>query len=125
MVVIMIGRKRSSAARRIGVIRRQVFVPLGDDGEIDEHDAVLLHDTDEQDDADQRDQAEIEMEQHQRRERPYAGRRQGREDRDRVDVAFIQDAEDQIDDNQRRRGSAAAQSPAKPGRPGRCPGSCC
>ena len=85
-----------------GVMRRQMIVSLGCDGEVDEHDAVLLHDADEQDDADERDQTEIEMEQHQCRKRAHAGRRQSREDRQRMDVAFIKNAEDKIDDHQRR-----------------------
>ena len=75
---------------------------LGHDGEVDQHDAVLLHDADEQNDADQRDQAEIEAEQHQCRERTDAGRGQRGEDRDRVDVALVENAEDEVDDDQCR-----------------------
>ena len=69
--------------------------------EVDQHDAVLLDDADQQDDADHGDQAEIEAEQHQRGERADARRRQRRQDRDRVDVALVEDAEDQVDDDER------------------------
>ena len=37
------------------VVRRQVLLALGLDGEVDHHDAVLLDDADQQNDADQRD----------------------------------------------------------------------
>ena len=67
IVVIMIGRKRSSAALRIASSVDRCSVALGDEREVDEHDAVLLDDADQQDDADHGDQAEIEAEQHQRR----------------------------------------------------------
>jgi len=36
-----------------------MLVALGRDGEVDHHDAVLLDDADQQNDADQRDQAEV------------------------------------------------------------------
>ena len=98
----MIGRNRSSAALRIAASRRQMLVALGRDGEVDHHDAVLLDDADQQDDADQRDQAEVESEQHQDRERADAGRGQRRQDRERMDVALVEDAEDQIDHDERR-----------------------
>ena len=75
MVVIMIGRKRKSAARRMASCAGKAAIALGDDGEVDEHNAVLFHDANEQDDADQCNQAEIEMEQHQRCECADAGRR--------------------------------------------------
>jgi hypothetical protein len=96
MVVIMIGRKRSNR-----LDRGHVMIAFGDDREVDHHDPVLLHNADEQDDAYQRDQAEVEIEQHQNRKRTDAGGRERREDGDRVDIAFIQDAEDEIHHDQR------------------------
>ena len=42
-----------------GFFRRQTFVALGVEREVDHHDRVLLHDADEQDDADERDQRKI------------------------------------------------------------------
>ena len=54
------GRKRSSAALRIACLGfGEPLVPLGPDGEVHHHDPVLLHDTDQQDDADEGDQAEV------------------------------------------------------------------
>ena len=96
------GRKRSRAALRTASVGRQMLVALGGDGEVHHHDAVLLDDADQQDHADHGDQAEIEAEQHQRGDRPRARRGQGREDRQRVDVALVEDAEDQVDDEQGR-----------------------
>ena len=79
-----------------------MLVALGVDGEVHHHDTVLLDDADQQDDADHGDQAEIVAEQHQRRDRAGTGRGQRRQDRQRVDVALVEDAEDQVDDEQRR-----------------------
>ena len=79
-----------------------MLVALGRDREIDHHDAVLLDDADQEDDADQGDQAEVETERHQDRERADAGRRQRRENGERMDVAFVENAEDQVDHDQRR-----------------------
>ena len=59
MVVIMIGRKRSRHASIDRVLRRLAFVALGFQREVDHHDGVLLHDADQQDDADQRDHTQI------------------------------------------------------------------
>ena len=70
-------------------------------GKIDQHDAVLLDDADEQDDADDRDHAQIVVNRHQQQQRAEAGRRQGRDDGDRVDQALVEHAEDEVDDEQR------------------------
>src|ERR1700730_14426390 len=71
-------------------------------GKIDQHDAVLLDDADEQYDADDRDHAQIEVNRHQQQQRADAGRRQGRDDGDRVDQALVENAEDEVDDEERR-----------------------
>jgi hypothetical protein len=63
-------QQRRLADRGLGL---QMLVALGRDREVDHHDAVLLDDADQQHDADQRDQAEVEPEQHQDRERADAG----------------------------------------------------
>ena len=47
------------AGRKDGFIRRHSFVPLRGNGKVDHHDAVLLHDADQQDNADDGDQAQI------------------------------------------------------------------
>jgi len=58
--------------------------------------AFFLHDADQQDDADQRDHAQVDAANQEREDGPHAGRRQGREDRDRVDVAFVKHAQDDV-----------------------------
>jgi len=49
MVVIMMGRKRSRHAWTLAL------APLGVEGEVDHHDGVLLHDSDEQNNSDESD----------------------------------------------------------------------
>ncbi len=71
-------------------------------GKIDQHDAVLLDDADEQYDADEGDHGQIVVHRHQQQQRAEAGRRQGRDDGDGVDHALVEHAEDEIDDEQRR-----------------------
>jgi hypothetical protein len=97
----MIGRKRSRHASRIASTRRQTAIALRVNREVNEHDAVLFDDADQQNDADQRDQAEIKAERHQCREGAEPCRRQGREDRQRMDVALIEHAQDDVDDDDR------------------------
>src|ERR1700731_2620425 len=72
-------------------------------GKIDQHDAVLLDDADEQYDADDRDHAQVEVNRHQQQQRADAGRRQGRDDGDRVDEALVEHAENNVDDEERRK----------------------
>ena len=84
------------------VARALVFLALGGECEIDHHDGVLLHDADQQNDADHGDDAQIGVEQHQRQQRADAGRRQRGENRDRVNVALVQHAENDVDRGQRR-----------------------
>src|ERR1019366_10820362 len=72
------------------------------DREIDHHDRVLLDDSDQQKDADQRDQAELQAEHHEGEDRAHAGRGQRRQDGERVGVALIEDSEDQVDSYDRR-----------------------
>ena len=79
------------------------MVALGVEREVDEHDAVLLDDADQQNDADQRDDTEVVMEDHQHQQRADPGRGQCRQDRDRVNEAFVENAEDDVDDDERRR----------------------
>ena len=64
----------------VGVL---AVLALGLQREVDHHDAVLLHDADQQDDADDGDHAQILPEEHQRQQRAHAGRRQRGENRDR------------------------------------------
>ena len=69
--------------------------------EVHHHDAVLLHDADEQDDADDGHHAQILVEQHERQQRAHAGRGQGGKNRDGVNEAFVQHAEHDVDRDQR------------------------
>ena len=62
----------------------------------------FLDDADQQNDADQHDQAEIKAEHHQCRERAEACRRKRRQDRQRMDVALIEHAQDDVDNDDRR-----------------------
>ena len=48
------------------------------------------------------DHRQVEVEQHQHQQCPDARRGQRREDRERVDVALVEHAEDDVDDQQRR-----------------------
>ena len=78
------------------------------EGEVDHHDRVLLHDADQQHDADDRDDRELGAADEEREDGAHPGRGQGREDRDRVDVALVEDPEDDVDRDQAlriRRGS--------------------
>ena len=59
-----------------------------------------------------RDDAEIIVNRHQQQQRADAGRRQRRKDRDRVDRALIEHAEDDVDDDQRCQRSVSACSTA-------------
>jgi hypothetical protein len=70
--------------------------------EIDQHDAVLFDDADEQDDANDCDHAQVAVNGHEQHQRTEAGRPQRRDDRDRMDQALIENAEDQVDDEERR-----------------------
>src|SRR5262249_10434932 len=72
------------------------------------HDAVLLDNANEEDDPDNANDGEVHAAELQREERADAGRRQRRQNRQRVDVALVEDAEDEIDhdnrgEDQRRR----------------------
>ena len=102
MVVIMIGRKRSRHASSIAAAGASAARALGLDGEVHHHDGVLLHDAHQQHDADQRHQRQVGAAQHQRQQRADAGRGQRGQDRDRVDQAFVEHAEHDVDHHDRR-----------------------
>ena len=59
----------------------------------------------------------------QRQERAHAGRRQRGEDGDRVDVALVEHAQDDVDGDQRGEDQQRLVRRATPGTPARCPGS--
>ncbi len=75
---------------------------LGVEREVDHHDRVLLDDADEKNDADERDDREVVAAEDEREEGPDARGRERREDRDGVDRALVQDAEEDVDRHERR-----------------------
>jgi hypothetical protein len=82
--------------------RRLAALALGVERKVDHHDRVLLDDADEQHDADDADDAEIAAVDDQRQQRADAGRRQGRQDGDGMDVALVEHAQHDIDGDDRR-----------------------
>ena len=97
IVVIMIGRKRMCAACTIDSRRRPMLGPFDLEREVDHHDRVLLHDADEKNDADEREHAELHVEDVQREQRAERGEGQARENRERVDEALVENAEHHVD----------------------------
>ena len=93
-----------------GLDGRKAFIALGLEGEIDHHDGVLLHNADEQKDADQRHDAEIGAGDQQRENGADACGRQRGEDRERVNQALVENAEDDVDSDDAQRGSGRARS---------------
>ncbi len=77
------------------------LVALGVERKVDHHDGVLLHDADEQDDADERNHAELGARDQQREQRADAGRGQRGDDGDGVDVALVEHAQHDVDGDQR------------------------
>ena len=84
-----------------GVERGLPFLAFGLESEVDHHDGVFLDDTDQQNDADKRDDAELHAEKKQRQDGAHAGGGKRGENRDGVDVALVQDAENDVDGNER------------------------
>ncbi len=64
---------------------------------VDDPDRVLLDDADQQNDADDADHVEILAGDHQRQQRPDAGRGQRRQDRDGMNEALVQHAQHDVD----------------------------
>ncbi len=84
------------------LLRLHAMIALSLEREVDHHDGVLLHNADQQDDADQRDHTQIHVKQQQRKDRADARRRQRRKNRDRVNVALVQHPEHDVHHDQRR-----------------------
>ena len=87
--------------RRSDRLLRRHAAALGFEREVDLHDRVLLDDADQHDHADERVDVQIHPEQDQRDQRAEAGRRQTGENRQRVDVALVENAEHDVDDHDR------------------------
>jgi hypothetical protein len=99
--VVPVLRQAQQARLDDGVGRRRASFALCLEREVDHHDRVLLDDADQQDDADQRHHVQLRAGEQQGQEGADAGRRQGREDGDRVDVALVEHAQDEVDGDQR------------------------
>ena len=98
MDVIMMGRKRT---RRPGIDRLPgafALGALGRQGEVDHHDGVFLDDPHQHDHPHKGVDVQIHAEEHQGQQGPDPGGGQPREDGQGVDEAFVEDAQDQIDD---------------------------
>ncbi len=78
------------------------LVALRGKRKIDHQDRILLDDADQQDDADERNHIQVRMKQHQRQDRAHAGGRQSRQNRDGMNVAFVQNAEHDVDGHESR-----------------------
>ena len=98
------GHHDGTKAQQAGLVDRigrvQAPLPFSFQGEVDHHDAVLFHDADEQDDADNCHHAQILVKQNEREQRAHAGRRQGGKDGDGVDEAFVEHTEHDVDRDQ-------------------------
>src|SRR6267143_177314 len=95
------GAETKQASFLDGIERRLPYLALGLEGEVDHHDGVFLDDADEQDDADQRDDAEFRAAEKQRKNRTDACRWERGKNGDRMNVAFVENAENDVDGNQR------------------------
>ena len=98
----MIGRKRSRQASKMACSGASPRWRSASEREVDHHDAVLLDDADQQNDADEGDQRELGIEHLQREQRAEARGGQGRNDRQRMCQALVQNAQHDVDGNQRR-----------------------
>ena len=74
-----------------------MFQPFCREGEVDDQNGVFLHKAAEQEHADEGDDGELLAADHERDERAAAGGRQRGEDGQRVDKAFVQYAEHDIE----------------------------
>ena len=97
----MMGRNRNRAGFVDRLDSRLAFLPFGVQRKVDHHDRVFLDDADQENDADQRNDAEFRPAEQQREQRADAGGGERRENRQGVDVTFIQHAEHDVDGHER------------------------
>src|SRR5438552_1589362 len=90
--------KRRDASSRDGSGEAERAAAARLDREVDHHDPVLLHEADEEDDADEGVDRELGLEDEERQERAEAGEGKRRQDRERVEEVLVQDAEHHVDD---------------------------
>ena len=84
-----------------GLLRRHAVVALRFQGEVDEQDAVLLDDADQQHHTDQPHDAEVLTHGPEQNQCTQACRRQGRDDGQRVDEALVEHTKDDVHRHQR------------------------
>src|SRR5690606_24830452 len=83
---------------------RPLPLPLGLEGEVDHHDAVLLYEAHQHDDPYEGVDVELPPEDEEGEQGAEAGEGEGGEDGDRVDEALVEDPEHQVDHEDRRDG---------------------
>ena len=101
MVVIMIGREAQDARIIDRFHRLLPLVAFHFERDVDHHNRVLLHQPDQQDDADHPDHIELVVGQQQCQQGSYASRRDGGKNRDGMDVALVKHAQHDVDRAQR------------------------
>ena len=76
-----------------------MLIALGFQREVNHHDGVLLHNADQQDDSNKTNDVQIISCDQQRENGTHACRRQRRQNRDRMDIAFVQHAQNDVNGN--------------------------
>ena len=100
-------------------------VSLRVESEVDHHDGVLFDDADEHEQADEAVDIQFLSEQRQRQQRAKAGGRQTGKNRERMDEAFVENAEDDVDDEHGHEQKQAEISQTKTERLGPFPETAC
>src|SRR5581483_3121830 len=80
-----------------GFLRALTFVALSVEREVDHHDGVLFHDTDQHDDSHEGVQVQFLVEDEQGEQCADTGRRQAGKNRDGVHKAFVKNSQDDVD----------------------------
>ena len=78
-------------------------VPLSLNRKVNHHDGVFLDDTNQQDHANESDDRQLGIEHHQGQQGADTGRRQGAQNRQRMDQTLVQNAEHQVDRDEGRK----------------------
>ena len=84
------------------VLRDLSFIALRLQRKIDHHNGVLLHNADQQNDADECNHAELDPRDQQRQQRAHTRGGKGRDDGDGVNIALVEHAQHNINSNERR-----------------------
>ena len=79
-----------------GIERRLPFLALGLESEVNHHDGVFLHNTNEENDADERNDAELHVKEEESKDGAHARGRKRGENGDGVNIAFVEDAENDV-----------------------------